>query len=57
MSGEILARAVDRKTAGHPGDFMRWSNKVSNRAEGKRAIAGWARQLRAQLDEIHGGEK
>lgn len=45
---------IDRKAANHPGDIMRWANKVSNRAEGKRVIAGWARLLRDRLDEIHG---
>ena len=54
VSGEILARAIDRKAANHPGDIMRWANKVSNRAEAKRVIAGWARLLRDRLDEIHG---
>lgn len=54
VSGEILARAVDRKAANHPGDLMRWSNKVTNRAEAKRLFAGWARLLRQRLDEIQG---
>jgi hypothetical protein len=54
VSGEILARAVDRKAANRPGDIMRWANKASNRAEGKKVIAKWARLLRARLDELHG---
>ena len=54
VSGEILARAIDRKAANHPGDLMRWSNKVTNRAEAKRVLAGWAGLLRQRLDEIHG---
>ena len=54
VSGEILARAVDRKAANHPGDLMRWSNKVTNRAEAKKLFAGWAGLLRQRLDEIHG---
>ena len=54
VSGEILARAVDRKAANHPGDLMRWSNKVTNRAEAKKLFADWAGLLRQSLDEIHG---
>lgn len=57
VSGEILARAVDRKAANHPGDIMRWSNKMTNRAEGKRVLSGWARLLRARLDQINDGDK
>lgn len=54
VSGEILGRAIDRKVANNAGDVMRWTNKVSNRAQAKRLIAGWARLLRQRLDELHG---
>ena len=57
VSGEILARAVDRKAARHPGDLMRWSNKVTNRSDARRVFAGWAGLLRARLDEIHGKDQ
>ena len=51
VSGEILARAVDRQVA--PGTVMRWTNKATNRAEAKKILAGWAGLLRQRLDEIH----
>ncbi len=57
VSGEILARVFDPKAANNPGDIMRWSNWMTNRAEASRILAGWAGLLRARLDEIHGRGK
>ena len=54
VSGEILARALDRKSANHPGDVMRLSNTVTNRVEAERILAGWADLLRRSLDELRG---
>jgi hypothetical protein len=54
VSGEILARVIDRKSAANAGDFMRWSNQVSNRAAARRVLGEWAGLLRQRLDEIHG---
>lgn len=54
VSGEILARVLDRKSARNAGDFMRWSNRVSNRAAAKQVLGEWAGLLRQRLDEIHG---
>lgn len=54
VSGEILARALDRQSTNHPGDVMRLSNTVTNRAEAERILAGWAKLLRRSLDELHG---
>lgn len=54
VSGEILARAVDRKAANYPGHVMRWSNRVTNRDAARRILAEWAGLLRDRLDEIHG---
>ena len=54
VSGEILARAVDRQAANRPGDVMRISNTVTNRAEAKQVLAGWADLLRQSLDEVRG---
>ena len=54
VSGEILARAIDRKAANHPGNFMRWTNRVTNRAEARKVLAEWAGLLRDRLDQIHG---
>jgi hypothetical protein len=57
VSGEILARAVDRKAANYPGNVMRWSNKVNNRNEAKKILSDWAGLLRQRLDELHGKEE
>lgn len=55
VSGEILARAVDRK-AGRDYGRMQWSSSVSNSAEAKRVLRRWAGLLRQGLDEVHGKE-
>ena len=54
VSGEILARVIDRKAANYPGQLMRYSNKVTNRAAAREILAGWAGVLRERLDEVHG---
>ncbi len=54
VSGEILARAVDRQAARNPGDVMRWSNRVTNRAAAQDILRGWATQLRERLKYIQG---
>ena len=54
VSGEILARAIDRKAANHPGNFMRWTNRMTNRAEARKVLAEWAGLLRDRMDQIHG---
>jgi len=53
VSGEILARAVDRKAdRGH--GRMEWTTRVSGRADAKRILRTWAGWLRERMDEIHG---
>ena len=54
VSGEILARAIDRKAARDRGGVMQWTNSVSNRSAAKQLLGDWARLLRASLDRIHG---
>lgn len=54
VSGEILARVLDRKSANYPGQLMRYSNRVTNRAAAREVLAGWAGLLRERLDEVHG---
>ena len=53
MSSEILARVIDRKAA-RSSHVMRWTNKLTNRLEAERILAGWAGLLRDRLDELHG---
>ena len=54
VSGEILARVIDRQVSRETGGFMTWSNRVSNRAAAQRVMRGWADLLRSGLDEVHG---
>lgn len=53
MTGEILARAVDARSARSSGT---WSiaNRVTNTADARRAMTVWARALREALDEMYG---
>jgi hypothetical protein len=53
VSGEVLARAIDRKAdRGH--GRMQWHNKVRGRADAKRILGKWASWLRERMDEVHG---
>ncbi len=53
VSGEILARAIDRKAdRGH--GTMQWATQARNRADAKRILRTWAGWLRERMDEVHG---
>lgn len=54
VSGDILARVIDRKVARDRGGFMRWTDRVSNRLAAEKVLGEWAALLRRGLDEIHG---
>jgi hypothetical protein len=53
VSGEILARAIDRKADRSHGT-LQWANRASGRADAKRILRTWAGWLRERMDEIHG---
>ncbi len=50
VSGEILARVIDRRSMQHYG-HVSWANKVSNRADAARMFRRWATLLRQGMDE------
>jgi len=50
VSGEILARLVDRRTTRDYG-MATWANSVSNRADAARMFRRWANLLRQGMDE------
>jgi hypothetical protein len=50
VSGDILGRAADRRTARNSAAGLTWSNGVTNTAEARRMFGRWADQLRAFLD-------
>jgi hypothetical protein len=52
VSGEILARAIDRKADRNHGR-MEWANRGSGRAAARRILRTWAGWLRERMDEIH----
>lgn len=52
VSGEILARVIDRKAARDGGGFMRWTNEVSNRTAAEEVLGEWANLLKTRLDEV-----
>ena len=52
LSGDILARAVDRQTAQQPAGQMRISTSASNRAQAERIFGDWAALLRDGLEEM-----
>lgn len=54
VTGDILARAADRKVARKVGGYMSYSSGISNRAEARRMLGRWAELLRDRLDEFHG---
>ena len=54
VTGDILARAADRKAARSVGGYMSYTNRVTNRADARRLLGTWAELLRDRLDEIHG---
>lgn len=56
VSGDILARAADRKAARRAGGHISYTNRVTNTADARRMLGSWADLLRARLDEFHGKE-
>lgn len=50
VTGETLARAVDRRAASRAGGTMQRSNSASNLAEVRRVARRWATMLRERLD-------
>ena len=50
MSGDLLGRAVDRRTARSTGGWMMSSNRVSNRSAARREFRAWADRLVGFLD-------
>ncbi len=54
VTGDILARAADRKAARSVGGNMSYTNRVTNRADARRMLGTWAELLRDRLDEFHG---
>jgi Protein of unknown function (DUF3313) len=52
-SGQVLARAVDRRDARRAGNLS-FANSVTNSSEARIIASSWARILRDALDKAHG---
>jgi len=52
MSGEVLARAIERRAAERAGGTMVVSNAVTTWSEVRRLARGWANKLRNGLDNL-----
>jgi len=52
VSGEILARVVDQRTTDHAGNTFHWNSDAASRSQAREIFAGWAKLLRANLDEV-----
>ncbi len=53
VSGEILARAIDRRNARNIGNIT-WATRGTNTDAARRLLKRWADLLVGKLDEIHG---
>jgi hypothetical protein len=53
VSGEILARAIDREASRFSGG-VQWTSRGTNVAEARKMLTKWADLLRRKLDEVHG---
>ena len=50
VSGQIIGRAADRQSVRRPGGMVNWSNSVTNTADARRMMGGWADNLVGFLD-------
>ena len=51
LTGDLIGRATDRRTARRAGGFMTQANRVTNRADARRELRVWADQLIGFLDQ------
>ena len=51
QTGDMLAKALDKKVDGRYGDYYTWANSASNKAAAQRILKGWATILLEALNE------
>ncbi len=51
VTGDIIAKALDRKADRANASFYTWTNSVTNRAAAQRILKGWAKILVTALNE------
>jgi hypothetical protein len=54
VTGQLLAKAIDRRSDPGMGGTIQWRNGVTNKADADRMLRRWAKALRERLDEVHG---
>ncbi len=50
VTGDLIVTASDRREAPRRG-YMQWTTSVTNKAEARRMLERWAKDLRVRLDE------
>jgi hypothetical protein len=56
-TGQLLARAVDKREDDNFGGRLTWTNATTNMNDARLIIDAWAKQLRQALDRLNGKEK
>jgi hypothetical protein len=51
QTGDMLAKALDKKSDGRHNDYYTWANSASNKAAADRILKGWATILLEALNE------
>ena len=54
VTGDMIAKALDRQVDDNRTGYYTWANSVSNRAAADRILKGWAEILLDALTEAHG---
>ena len=54
VTGDLIAKALDRRVDNAYNGFYTWTNSVTNKAAAQRILKGWADILVNALDEAHG---
>lgn len=57
VTGQLLAKAIDRRSDPGMAGTIQWRNGVTNKADADRMLRRWAKALRERLDEVHGKSK
>lgn len=55
VTGDLIAKAMDRKTDRRNDGFYTWSNSATNKQAAVRILRGWANILLTALNEAHEG--
>jgi hypothetical protein len=56
VTGDLIAKALDRKSDRHNSGFYTWANRATNQAAANRILQGWADILVTALTEAHKSE-